>query len=230
MALEKFIWIMGLLLFASCTPSSKPAPAPSEPAKAAAQNPMSFESLTAQGLSFSAQGKHEEALKAFQQSQILSPRSPLAYNNICSKYNDLKRWQLAIENCKKALELEPGYALAQNNLNFSKQAKAAQDSKIASLEKEIREGKNADRNRVELGMVYYALGEHEHAVESWTPIPETSTLYAMAQNDLASAYILMKNFDLAKISLARALERDPKNSLYLNNQNWLQRASQEPLH
>ncbi|UZO80725.1 tetratricopeptide repeat protein [Aquimarina sp. ERC-38] len=47
------------------------------------------------------------------------PKNSRAYNNLCSAYNQMGKWQLGANACRKALELDPDYKLAQNNLNWS---------------------------------------------------------------------------------------------------------------
>lgn len=227
---------MGLLVSVmGCTKSPKSAVAPPSPPpkaeaiatlQAAVQKAPSFGNVIALGLAYSTNNRHEEALSAFQRALAISPQSPLAYNNICSEYNALKQFTLAIENCQKAVKLEPGFTLANNNLILAQKSKASQEAKIAELEKAVKDGKATDKNRVDLGMEFYTRGEYDRAVDQWKTVPEKSDLYAIAQNNLASAYIITKKFDLAKASIARALEREPKNQLFLNNRQWLQSASQ----
>lgn len=48
----------------------------------------------------------------------LEPDSKYAYNNICSSYNALKKYEEAMKACKKALEIDPDYQLAKNNLKW----------------------------------------------------------------------------------------------------------------
>jgi cytochrome c-type biogenesis protein CcmH/NrfG len=43
----------------------------------------------------------------------------------------------------------------------------------------------------------------------------------VAQNDIASIYIVQKKFDLAQKALDNALRIDPENQLYKNNLEWL---------
>jgi len=49
-----------------------------------------------------------------------------AYNNICAVYNGLHEWDNAIRACSKALELNPNFRLAKNNLSFAQKHKAAE--------------------------------------------------------------------------------------------------------
>ena len=47
------------------------------------------------------------------------PKNAVAYNNLCSAYNQIGKWQLGANACREALKLDPEYKLAQNNLNWS---------------------------------------------------------------------------------------------------------------
>ncbi|PWG74994.1 hypothetical protein DF186_15020, partial [Enterococcus hirae] len=49
----------------------------------------------------------DECLKALS----LKPDYAPAYNNICSAYNALEKWDKAIEACEKALEIDPDFQL-----------------------------------------------------------------------------------------------------------------------
>jgi tetratricopeptide (TPR) repeat protein len=43
----------------------------------------------------------------------------LAYNNMCSCYNQKKQWLEAKDACEKALKIDPNFQIAKNNLNWA---------------------------------------------------------------------------------------------------------------
>jgi tetratricopeptide (TPR) repeat protein len=49
----------------------------------------------------------------------MNPRSATAYNNICVSHNQLKQWQLGVQACQQALNIDPNFSLARNNLNWA---------------------------------------------------------------------------------------------------------------
>ncbi|MFH0867428.1 MAG: tetratricopeptide repeat protein [Bacteroidota bacterium] len=63
--------------------------------------------------------KYELAITAFQMTLACNNKNAVAYNNICSAYNELGKWKEAAENCKKALEIDSSFSLAKNNLNVA---------------------------------------------------------------------------------------------------------------
>ncbi len=72
------------------------------------------------------QGKFLDCVHAAEESLKLRPNYDLAYNNICSAYNNLHDWDKAIEAGKKAVEANPQNQLAKNNLQAAIDAKKSE--------------------------------------------------------------------------------------------------------
>jgi len=70
-------------------------------------------------------GEFEKCIDACKKAITLNPNSAIAYNNICSAYNNLHKWDEAIEAGNMALKLQPDFTLAKNNLNFAISQKKA---------------------------------------------------------------------------------------------------------
>lgn len=68
-------------------------------------------------------GDYEKCIETSKKLLEIYPNTPIAYNNICSANNELKRYDLAIEACKQALLLQSNFELAKNNLNYAKSQK-----------------------------------------------------------------------------------------------------------
>lgn len=62
----------------------------------------------------------KECVAACEKAIALDPASAVAYNNMCSAYNEMEQWEKAASACTKALEIDPKLERAQNNLNWSK--------------------------------------------------------------------------------------------------------------
>ena len=67
-------------------------------------------------LAYYKNGMFIEAIEACNKALEINPKLPVAYNNICSSLNQLKKWGKAEAACQKAIELYPDYQLAKNNL------------------------------------------------------------------------------------------------------------------
>ena len=69
------------------------------------------------------EGMYKKCIEPAQNALKLNRKSADAYNNICSAYNNLKKWNEAIGACQQALKLKSDFQLAKNNLAFAKQRK-----------------------------------------------------------------------------------------------------------
>jgi tetratricopeptide (TPR) repeat protein len=71
-------------------------------------------------LEFYKKEKYRTSIAAARKSIAIIPNA-IAFNNICSSYNQLKEYQKAIAACNEALKLDPSSKLANGNLNYAKQ-------------------------------------------------------------------------------------------------------------
>ena len=63
---------------------------------------------------------YKESIDASQRALQLQPNNAIAYNIICSAYCAMKEWQKAADACNKALEIDPSFQRAKNNLDWAK--------------------------------------------------------------------------------------------------------------
>ena len=71
--------------------------------------------------------KLEEAAVLLKNAVIINPIEPVLYNNLCFTYALQKKYNLASFACLKALELNPAFNLARNNLSWVEQEKRTQE-------------------------------------------------------------------------------------------------------
>ncbi len=81
-------------------------------------NPSENDYITLSLLYFN-KGEYEKSITACQKVIALDSNSATAYNNMCAAYNGLKQWDDAIKAGNKALQIQPDFTLAQNNVNFA---------------------------------------------------------------------------------------------------------------
>lgn len=213
----------------SCTRRVKENLPPQTPAEAIASAEAiakavpSFDTWISLGLLYSNAGMSQKALEEFKRAATANPKSAVAHNNVCSEYIALKQLDLAIASCQEALTLDPTLQIAQNNLSRANLEKAGQAEQTAALEQAAN---SSDENvstpaRINLGLEYYRRGENERAIKIWEKIGVKNPHYAMAQNNIASAAIQLKQFAQARRALDHALKIEPQNPLFLNNEKWL---------
>ncbi|SHF56836.1 Tetratricopeptide repeat-containing protein [Arenibacter palladensis] len=71
-------------------------------------------------LEFYQKEKYQTSIAAARKSIAIAPNA-IAYNNICSSYNQLKEYQKAIAACTEALKLDASSKLAKGNLNYAQE-------------------------------------------------------------------------------------------------------------
>ena len=69
------------------------------------------------------QGEFEKCIAASKMILKYEPNSFLAWNNICSAYNQLNQYDKAIDACNKGLKLAPTNELLKNNREVAVKAK-----------------------------------------------------------------------------------------------------------
>ena len=198
-----------------------------DPVAVANQNPT-FENLTAAGLAMSEAKKTDIAIQYFEKALALSPKNAVALNNLCAENNNLGHFEKAISFCQQALVIFPDFQLAKNNLKFAEDKKTAQVKLMAELKTKAdgSKGKARASNLIDLGFEHYKMGNYDEAIAIWKKVPKSNeALYVRTLNNLGSAYIMTKKYDLAKSSLDEAANLDPKNQLVKNNQAWLKTES-----
>lgn len=157
-------------------------------------------------------GRHETAIERYEEAVAINQGGTAAYSHLCIENNILKKWDDAIQNCEKVLSIQPNHAMARNGLRYAQRAKAVEvlvDSP----------------SQINLGMQYYSKSDWKMAIETWNQISEKSSHYATAQSNIASAYILLKDFKNARKAISEALRLEPNNELFRNNLRWLEQES-----
>jgi tetratricopeptide (TPR) repeat protein len=233
--MRKLVWIFLAVVVTSCNSSKEQelkkmlgSKNQAAEAVAAAEKNPTFDTLTAAGLALSQAKVHDKAVSYFERAVALQPKSALGHSNVCAEYNSLGKWDTAMNHCEKAVALDPKFQLAKNNLKFSQDQKAKQLKVIQSLKAKAEASQGKDRHvaLVDLGFEYYKMGDYGTAVSTWKKVPKSNDdLYVRTLNNLGSAYIIMKKYDLAKASLEEAAKLSPQNQLVKNNMAWLKTES-----
>ncbi len=78
-----------------------------------------FNYETTEGFRYYKAKEYAKAEQAFRKSIAYSPNDAVGYNNLGSVLNDQQKWDEAIRVLRRALELDPDFALARNNLAWA---------------------------------------------------------------------------------------------------------------
>lgn len=98
------------LIFNGCSKKGEKTPQGSAPALSAGKE--HFE----KGVQFSLKRQYDDAIKEYEESLKINPKSPEAYNNLGFAYYDKGDFDKAADNQKKALELNPNLGNAYYGL------------------------------------------------------------------------------------------------------------------
>lgn len=83
----------------------------------------SSQEVIALSQTYIAENKPSQAITLLQNATQLNPSNPIFYNNLCFAYAIQKEYDLAIDACSQAIQLDPNFQLAKNNLVWAMQEK-----------------------------------------------------------------------------------------------------------
>lgn len=157
-----------------------------------------------------------ECIAANQKALAINAKSTIAYNNICSAYNELKNYKAAEKACNQALAISPGNNLATNNLNVAKagilQSKKAIDAALTTASQKADE---ASYNN--LAYLYYTDFQYANAITWYKKSLEINPKNASTYNNICAAYNELGQYEEAKKYCEKAIELEPAFTLAKNN-------------
>ncbi len=223
----KRLGILLVLMMLGCSPQESPQQK-SRSAEETVKAHLDFIGFVSEGIALARDGKHEAALEAYRQAAKAKPELPVGWNNICFQLIQLKQYAEAVENCEKALEIEPNFELAKNNLKTARDRLGASILSTAQLKQQLMSSTDPPADKaIEVGLRLYQEKDFKAAIAVWELVKGEAPQYPLAQNNIATARILRGEFQLAEQALQKALAREPKNQLFLNNKRWLQEAREK---
>lgn len=70
-------------------------------------------------LQYYQRGLYDKCIEACNEALKIKPDYAEAYNNICSAYNAMQKWEEGARACEMAIKIKPDYSLAKNNLKWA---------------------------------------------------------------------------------------------------------------
>ena len=174
-----------------------------------AKNPTSWTGHEILGLTFSQQGRTDEAIAHFQKALEIKPDYVDARNNLGIALSQKGRADEAIEQYTKALALDPKYAQAHYNLANVLLAKGRLDEAMVHFQKALEinpDYPGADNN---LGLALARKGQVGQAIEEYTKALTLDPNYVEAQFNLGDILARNGRIEEALPHLQRALELNP---------------------
>ncbi len=143
----------------------------------------------------------------------------ILYNNLGSINITLKRYDIAIEACKKAIQIDSSFQLAKNNLNWGLEEIKKCETEIDRLEKININDRDATYY-VQLGLNYDYLNNISKVYETLTTGLKKYPGNLQLINNLGINYMKFKKYDLAIDQFNKVLKEIPEDQLAKNNLQW----------
>ena len=158
-----------------------------------------------------AERKLDEALKEFEASTKLSPKTAITHYWIGMTYFYKKDYERAIAKFKKVIDLDRQnyHALAMIGRSLSLD-KSKLDQSIKYLTDALAINELYSEARFDLGRVYAQKGDKNRALSEFAVIFRTEPQYAVYHLEAGRIFESMKAIDRAKGEYERALQLDPK--------------------
>jgi Flp pilus assembly protein TadD len=164
------------------------------------------EELHIKGLTQSAEGKLEEAIRSWQDEIELSPKRVRPYNNISITYRRMGKLEAAKQFSEKAIQIDPKFGHSYYSLGLIYyDRRNYEKANQFFLEAIKRDYGNAD--------VYYSLGqaqknlrEYDQATRAYEKTVKLYYGYQGAHYQLGECYRLQKKYDLARLEFKREMD------------------------
>ncbi|WP_298320161.1 hypothetical protein [uncultured Aquimarina sp.] len=155
------------------------------------------------------QGNYYNSVNALKEAVRLDPNNYLAFNNLCSVYNNLLLFDEARLACEKALLIKSNMQLAKNNMRVS--IRGIQKRKAKSLT--VREYNLISDN-------YYKLGEQRKSINASLELLEKDPNNPIAFNNLCTSYNLLGEYKKGIEACEKATALAPNFQMAKNNLKW----------
>jgi len=216
---------LALLLAAGCGHKAAAPGTPANPIAPVALPKSSPEALAAfdEGVRVMKMGRkhYKDARKPLQRATDLDPKMFEAWHNLGVIETALGNFDKAIENFKRALEIQPG--ARKTLLAYGESLRRAHEPGTAA--KVYAQWLNADPNdfdmRARYGQVLREAGSLDESLEQARLLlgiaGENVAHTVIAYNALALTYYKMGKYELSETALHKASELDPKSAFVWNN-------------
>ncbi|MBE9072426.1 tetratricopeptide repeat protein [Microcystis sp. LEGE 08355] len=164
--------------------------------------------------------RYDEGLAAINQAINLAPRAAWYYNRGVLYYNQQK-YDLALSDWNKAIELNPNFAGAYYNRGLLYYNQQKYDLALSDWNKAIELNPNfalAYNNR---GVLYRLQEKYELALADWNKAIELNRNFAMAYYNRGLLYKDLQKYDLALSDYSKAIELNRSYAIAYNNRGVL---------
>ena len=156
---------------------------------------------------YSVLGRHEAAVQAAEQARALDPVSPNVNSDLGWYYYYARRFDEAIRQAQKTLEITPNASSPQLCLQLSSHFKGLPDQSVAAFEQRLTEKDFAGLNRESVRRTYQASGEMGVWQLMIEKLEENARREKPRTYQLAAAHALLGHLDRAIFWLNQTFEK-----------------------
>lgn len=154
----------------------------------------------------SMQGRTKEAISEISRAVELDPLSPAALKDFGIILYYAREFDGAIDKARKALELDPNFALAHRLLSLAYQAKGMHTEAIAEHAHWVQNSGSGAEEMAALAQCYAVAGRKKDAQELLARCPPRESAGGNVARGIALVYVALGDVDLAFAWLERACE------------------------
>lgn len=143
----------------------------------------------------------------------------VAWNNLCVAHTLQMAYNIAIDDCNRAIRIEPNLELAHNNLGWATDEKRKAIAAIATREQIAPASRDAGSWLAE-GLDDLHVGNYDQAIHAWQQTLRLDAKNAYAANNIGTAYMMKKQPAIAMTWFEKAASMDPAMELAKNNLAW----------
>ena len=147
------------------------------------------------------------------------PNNLIAWNNLCVAHTLLQEYKPALEECGRAVQIDPAYPLSRNNLKWTQDENDKALRALAAMEQGAPSTRDA-KFFMDEGLQFLHTGSYDQAIRSWQRTLDLEPRNAIAANNIGTAYMFKKQPRTALQWFQRALSMDPALQLAKNNAAW----------
>lgn len=155
------------------------------------------------------QGKYQEALSGYNEALKIR-KIHHAYYGIGSVYSAQNKHNQAIDEYKRALNINPNFIFAYNNMGISYMAMGRNNEAVSAFKEAIKIYENYGDAHAYLGETYYNLKQYTEAVKSLEIAVSLNPKHQRAHTNLGLAYEATGNKEKAIQEYEIAIQVAPK--------------------
>jgi TolB-like protein/DNA-binding winged helix-turn-helix (wHTH) protein/Tfp pilus assembly protein PilF len=160
-------------------------------------------------------GRNSEGILELKEAESLDPLSLIISADMADALSVARLYDQAVEQSKKILEMDPGFAVGHYELGQAFEQKNMHDEAIVEFQRAIELSGHSGAFDSHLGYAYAVSGRREEAIKIIDDLEAQHNLNPSIDADIALIYAGLGDLDQAMISLNKAYEARFKVSILL---------------